>query len=458
MGMRNVGGTSVQAPSVGGTNNDSGGAFHTLITSGKGGAISYDAKTYSVFGVDHEVTLTSRHADGSARTWQATTRDGIKGAWQGFKGLFGAAKPRQAAPKARKLGRVQNRGMLLGRKSQNPRNLSRLQQLHPAPVNNGSGVNSGSSTAPSTNPQSPAPNVSALNGVPNANNLAHSHTSASPPKGIKARGQLLELSERITERLDPQITTFRNNKRTTDQNKQAIAGSFWKRNFRSKTERAAIRTSQAANVTIAKDVNRLGNDALNRLSNLETTLRSNSRSGRLSPQQAQALSDSRKKVLRAMIETRLPGLNNAGGPARIGQALRNLLAGQRRPLNQEFSNLQQAVDAFDNARNPDGQRAALDNINDVLWTLKFKNQIDRDQYSSSKQSLDQIGRELAIDETIDELCKLEQENSQDTSFQHFRSALLNNITKFGHTRDWAASTDVGKQRRAAESVKALAQS
>ena len=272
--------SALNAPTIGGLNNDAGSAAKTLA--GAGGAISYDSHNYQVFGIDHEIKLTSRHADGSARTKQAGWRDNLKA---GLKKLFGGR--RQPLPKADQLRRQSNNEWLLGRADGNIRNLSRLHKLR-------------NSDQDRADPDARSSTDESVGDPPTVDDIRND-----------ANGQLNDLVDRIDHHLDQRTNDLQTNRDDLARNRGILKGLWF--GTLSKTGKRAGHAKKTAETNIAslnKEIDAVGNEALTRLSNLETTLRASSHGGVIANEHKDQIRQGREKALRSMIQTRLPEMTS----------------------------------------------------------------------------------------------------------------------------------------------------
>ncbi|MGF1562902.1 MAG: hypothetical protein ACFB3T_12075 [Geminicoccaceae bacterium] len=410
MPVRQAGAPEVQSAKVGGLLGGDGLRAANLLHFGGGGAITYDSKSFSVGSIDHEIKRNARSADGQARTWQQSWRDSIK------KWMIG--NRRTAAPKAGRLDSADN-PTLLGRSGQNPRDLRRLRAL-----------NAQQALAPGQN----------------ANNAQANQNMPPPDERLQtARTQLQDLKNAIGGAMNPHVNSVRN--KTTELKTKEKDKSLLSRLFGSKKEMDRLRTDIRTNTDT---INKLGNDALNRLNNLEATLKGAAQDAQLSDQDAGRLRDSRRAVLSKMVEARLPGLRvDAGAQASVPQVVRDLVNGDNQ---QALNPLRTAIQSFEDAEDtPEARLAALRDVEKEL------NKIEDVDLSAAKDAIAGVFEQLALRETVEQLVTLEEENRGNHDYQRLRSALLNNMTRFGHTRDWASSGNARQQRMAAESLQALAE-
>ena len=432
--------SALNAPTIGGLNNDAGSAAKTLA--GAGGAISYDSTQYQVVGIDHEITKSSKGSDGSNRTWRAALRAGISR-------LFGGR--RKPVPRANELLVEANNDALLGRAGKNARNFSRLNRLHPGPrppANNGNAGDSG---------------------------VVHAQPNASGIR-VQANIQVNNLTGQIGRAYGAPFTNLQSARTTFNRNKQTLDESFLKRHtMLGRQEKAALKTAKNDIARISKEIDSVSNEGLNRLSNLETTLKASSVNGQIADNEKALILQGRKTALAAMIKLRLPNMT----PHNAGQELANLdhytqshgvpAVENDDALNESSKKraqaIRQATQTIDQARASYGNNdatydkkiAALQDMKSAIKILAANRAFENGPgvARNLRRDIGQLRKNLAIDHAVEHLAKLEEEHGQNPVFQKARTKILDHLTSFGSTRDWSASDDIRRQADAAESINSL---
>lgn len=343
--MPRISNSAVEAPSIGGLNFDSPESTKLLL-GGKGGRILSDSTTHQVLGTVTQQTNVRYGHDGVART---------------KRGRFFGHGARKAIGKANTLYRdSRNNDLLLGRDNRSTQNLTRLRNLH---------------VKLSTNSDSPNADPASIDNSTAVSSIDPAKSSASD----SAQNNVVATTARELDHLRGAITDYFNDKEASrtirdrqnaiQQNKDWLSEHWFQALLAGGDKRRAIRDAQTKIDQIRADVERVGNDALDRLNNLAKTLDAH---GALTEQHSDRINEARKQVLRNMIEARFPGL--------VNQA----------------------------------------------------------------------------DDFICEFSRLEAEHGDSAEYRQLRGALLNQLSSWGHTRDWAEGT-VARKRQAVESLQALTQ-